>query len=106
MSEAYAVHMLSERAASCRGLWPAGQKRTRSAEVPGRRAASCIGSVREVPGGYTGMAVSDRGRLADLSQSQEIGVASVVSVVDSKDGEMSEWLSAYAAKPLRRDISP
>jgi hypothetical protein len=46
-------------------VWLAGQKRTRSAEVPGRRAASCIGSVREVPGGYTGMAVSDRGRLAD-----------------------------------------
>jgi hypothetical protein len=22
------------------------------------------------------------------------------------NGEMSEWLSAYAAKPLRRDISP
>ena len=22
--------------------------------------------------------------------------------IDSKDGEMSEWLSAYAAKPLRR----
>jgi hypothetical protein len=26
--------------------------------------------------------------------------------VDSKDGEMSEWLSASAATPLRRDISP
>jgi len=25
--------------------------------------------------------------------------------VDFKDGEMSEWLSASAAKPLRRDIA-
>ena len=27
-------------------------------------------------------------------------------IVDSKDGEMSEWSSAFAALPLRRDISP
>jgi hypothetical protein len=25
--------------------------------------------------------------------------------VNPKDGEMSEWLTAFAAKPLRRDIS-
>jgi len=49
MFEAYAEHMLAERGASCRGLWLAGQKRTRSAEVPGTRAASCIGSVRGRP---------------------------------------------------------
>ena len=33
-------------------------------------------------------------------------VSDCSQLVDSKDGEMSEWLSAYAAKPLRRDISP
>jgi hypothetical protein len=27
-------------------------------------------------------------------------------ISDSEDGEMSAWLSAYAAKPVRRDISP
>jgi hypothetical protein len=51
------------------------------------------------------MPVSDRSRFEDLSQSAKYRSIRARKLL-ILNGEMSEWLSAFAASPLRRDISP
>jgi hypothetical protein len=57
------------------GLWLAGHERMRSAELQERLLRAASFPSEDVRGGYTGMGVGDRGRLEDLSQSQEIAGA-------------------------------
>jgi hypothetical protein len=68
--------MLAKRAPPVEGYG----SRARSVRVAQRRRERVLRAASvpsgDVRGGYTGMAVIDRGRLEDLSQSQEIAVAS------------------------------
>jgi hypothetical protein len=57
-----------------------------------------VSRVARGSGGYTGSAVSDRETLEGLTQFGVSPVESQLQVIDSKDGEMSEWLKAHAWK--------